>query len=91
MLEKIRYYWRKIIGYHHCQACHQQTLLWIQDPVIFDDEPPLMGHWQCFNKDCLKRTPTQSTPWADKIAQQYGYETYLEALQAGLRRLKKPR
>jgi hypothetical protein len=77
----LRRLFRKLLGYNECPICHEQTVQWVKDPILFEDEPPLLGHWQCFNTDCLVRTETESTAWADKIANEFGYSTYKKALE----------
>lgn len=71
---------RKLGGYQDCPVCGQQTIQWVKDPILFEDEPPLFGHWQCSNPGCLVRSEMESTPWADKIAQEHGHATFQEAL-----------
>lgn len=74
--------WQRLQGYSKCPFCKQITFSWEKDYIYHPEEPPILGHWQCYNKDCNARTETASTPWADQIAQQYGHETFLDALRA---------
>ena len=77
----IKNLWRRFVfGYEVCPVCSEQTVKWVKDCLVFEDEPPIMGHWQCTNPGCLVRTETESTPWADKIAQEQGYKTFKEAI-----------
>lgn len=77
---------KKLVGYYYCPVCHQQTVQWVKDCVLFEDEPPLFGHFQCFNKDCLVSTEIESLPWADKIANEFGYRTFKEAIEDKIKR-----
>lgn len=72
---------RKLRGYRDCPKCGQQTVKFVKDVLLFDDEPPMLAHWECENPDCRARTETESLPWADKIAKEHGYETFKEAIQ----------
>lgn len=77
---KIKRAWRKMQGYRDCPICKEQTLQFVKDWIIHPEEPPLFGHWQCFNKNCLVSTDMESLPWADKVAQEQGHRTFKEAL-----------
>ena len=72
---------KRLLGYRECPICHHQSVKWVHDPILFADEPPIMGHWQCFNPECLAQTEIESLPWADRIAQEHGYKTYKEVLE----------
>ena len=80
----LKRFFRHLAGYSDCPVCHEQTIQWVKDPVLFEDEPPLFGHWQCFNPNCAVSTEIESTEWADKIAREHGYKTFKEAIGAGL-------
>lgn len=82
-MKKLLWKW---LGYHECPICKQQTVEFVKDILLYEDEPPMFGHWQCFNKECLASTDVESTEWADKVAQEKGYKTYKQALEESYKR-----
>lgn len=83
---KLRKWWRRLLGYHTCPLCEEQSLKWAKVSILFADEPPLFGHFVCYN--CGASSPVESLPWADAIAKDYGHQTYKEALESTMRKDK---
>jgi hypothetical protein len=80
MPARLKRWWRRFLGYRDCPICSQQTVKWVKDYIFHPEEPPMFGHWQCLNPDCLVATEVESLPWADKIAQEQGYRTLKDVL-----------
>lgn len=79
MLAWIKRMMRRASGYRDCPLCHQLTMRWIKVPILFADEPPILGFWRC--DDCGAMSDILSAPWADNVAKEFGYDTYTEALK----------
>lgn len=72
---------KRCAGRFDCPLCGRQSVKWVKDVLLHPEEPPILGHWQCANPDCLARTDIMSAPWADSIARDMGYPTYMDALK----------
>jgi len=80
-MSRIKRWWRKLCGYSDCPLCDQQTVKWVKDYIYHPEEPPMVGHWQCTNPECLARTEVEGTAWADKIAREMGHRSFRDAVE----------
>ena len=57
MFSKLKRWVRKIRGFKPCPLCGERSVHWVQDCVLFEDEPPMFCHWECVA--CGARTETR--------------------------------
>jgi hypothetical protein len=68
---------KRKMGWRDCPECGRfARFRFIQITVIFADEPPLFGRWQCCKCEWL--SPISHTPIMDEGARANGYKDFLD-------------
>ncbi len=66
--------WRRLrtrFGWIDCPQCGEfRRPRWVKDWLVFEDEPPLFGHW--YMPCCGARTETEATPMMNEAARSFG-------------------
>lgn len=75
----IKRLWKRLRGFHKCPQCGEQSLQWVKDWLLFPDEPPILYHWECTS--CNVRSDVQETSMATEAAKQFGYSSFIAAIE----------
>jgi len=78
-----RYLYRR--GWRYCPCCRKFVeIKWVQDVVLFEDEPPMFSHWECSN--CGATTPVSPTILTEDAVRRLGYKDFSEYCRKVLKR-----
>lgn len=72
---------KRRLGWVDCPGCRDLVRLrWIQIPLMFEGEPPILFYYRC--PACGWESDTQETIIATKAAREQGYSSAIALLEA---------
>lgn len=84
MGEKMKRWWRKVLGYSDCSLCGKQAVRWHGVNPIHPDGPPIYEWWKC--DSCGASTDAELSRLMRSVAEDSGIDWKSHPLNTALER-----